>query len=402
MRRRCVLAIGLASNLGLLGWFKYYGFFASEVASVFGGGSSGAIDIALPLGISFFVFQSLSAVVDAYRNPGGSPPSLLRFATYISFFPQLVAGPIVRYSEIEAYLACRVMSLDNFVLGIKRFVLGLAKKVLIANQVALFADTVFAQPVDQIGFFDAWLGCAAYAIQILYDFSGYSDMAIGHGLMFGIRLPENFNRPSTAQSISDFWRRWHMTLSRWFRDYLYIPLGGNRKGRMRTAVNLFAVFALCGFWHGASWNFLVWGLLHGAFLAIERLYFSNAEKSVGFVQIVATRIYVLGVVLVSWAVFRAETMEQAWAFIRAMVFASEAPLIHAYSLVAMSFDVQLALTIGILFSVAKFPLWFVPCSAKRKSPVGEFAGHVAYLAVFAMSIAYVAADTFNPFIYFRF
>ena len=396
--RRCVLVLGVVSNLGLLGWFKYYGFFSESLVGIFGDLDWGTAEIALPLGISFFVFQSLSSVVDAYRHPADEAPSLLRFATYISFFPQLVAGPIVRYSEIKDYLAVRCYGRENFVLGAKRFIGGLAKKVLIANQVALLADTIFAQPAEQLGLFDAWLGCAAYAIQVLYDFSGYSDMAIGLGLMFGIRLPENFNRPYAARSIGAFWRRWHMTLSRWFRDYLYIPLGGNRHGGFRTALNLFIVFALCGFWHGASWNFLLWGLLHGAFLSLERLAGRDRiERLGGFGFGVLGRFYVLGVVCVSWALFRAETVEQAWSFMVAMSGMSGVDVVHSYSLIGLSWDVLAAFAVGAAMALFR---WKKPRALEGTA--GELVSYGIYLVLFLMCISFVAADTYNPFIYFRF
>jgi len=396
--RKVILLIGLATNLGLLAWFKYYGFFTSEILTLFGFDNTSHLKIALPLGISFFVFQSLSAVIDAYRSPNGNRINPLQFAAYVSFFPQLIAGPIVRWNELETFLKKRHYSINTFNEGIRRFIIGLAKKILIANQVAPLADSVFARPLDEIGVLSAWLGCLAYAIQILYDFSGYSDMAIGLGLMFGIRLPENFRSPYQAQSMRDFWRRWHITLSRWFRDYLYIPLGGNRQGSIRTILNLAIVFALCGFWHGANWNFIIWGLAHGLFLSLERFLPHNTLENQSFWRTILKRIYVGIVVLATWAIFRSNDMEQATALLRAMAFLGQTAEPLTLLLAEFSLDIQLSLLIGVAISVIPWrkrdrnikPHWLLAIE------------NLGYLALFLLCIGYIASDSYNPFIYFRF
>ena len=256
-RRRLILGVAVAANLGLLVYFKYLNFLVGALAA--GGVRLDVETVALPLGISFFIFQAMSYTIDVYR--GSAPPArgLAAFACYITMFPQLVAGPIVRYCDVASQLRSRTVGGDKLAAGIQRFVVGLAKKVLVANQVALLADKAFALGTDEVTFGAAWIGTLAYTLQIYFDFSGYSDMAIGLGKMFGFEFLENFNYPYVARSVQDFWRRWHISLSTWFRDYLYIPLGGSRGSPVQTYFNLWVVFALCGFWHGASVNFLVWG-----------------------------------------------------------------------------------------------------------------------------------------------
>ena len=268
-----LLAAAVAVNLVVLGVFKYANFFADNVNSLLLVAGVHPIVIPrvlLPIGISFFTFHAISYVVDVYRRDATAQKSPVHAALYLLLFPQLIAGPIIRYRDIADQLARRVVTLDDFACGVRRFVIGLAKKVLIANVVAGPADRIFAMPFAQLSAAHAWLGVVCYTLQIYFDFSGYSDMAIGLGRMFGFRFPENFRWPYIADSVQEFWRRWHMSLSTWFRDYLYVPLGGNRVSPGRTYVNLVTVFFLCGLWHGASWNFVIWGLWHGAFLVIER------------------------------------------------------------------------------------------------------------------------------------
>lgn len=269
--RRRTVAVGaaVAANLLWLGWFKYAGFLGGIANDVFGLRWRRP-DVHLPIGISFFTFQALSYVIDLGRGRAEPERSALRLALFISLFPQLIAGPIVRYVDIARDLVARRETLARFASGVRRFTVGLGKKMLIANVLAEPADRVFGLAPADLTAPLAWLGVAAYTAQIYFDFSGYSDMAIGLGRMFGFEFPENFRHPYAARSITEFWRRWHITLSTWFRDSLYVPLGGNRRGSARTALNLLAVFLLCGLWHGAAWNFVVWGLYHGALLGLER------------------------------------------------------------------------------------------------------------------------------------
>jgi alginate O-acetyltransferase complex protein AlgI len=265
--RKQSLILGVSANLLLLGYFKYYGFVVADIL-----GLNIAIDDFphLPLGISFFVFQSISYLVDIYRGDARGARSFADLALYIAMFPQLIAGPIVRYASVAEAIQQRYVSFDGVSKGIAIFILGLSYKVLISNNVAEMADASFATPLDQVDVVVAWVGALAYTLQIYFDFAGYSLMAIGIGKMMGFEFPENFNYPYIATSITDFWRRWHMSLSSWFRDYLYIPLGGNQKGVVRTYINLFAVFFLCGLWHGAAWTYVAWGMFHGFVLVIER------------------------------------------------------------------------------------------------------------------------------------
>ena len=267
-------ALAVATNLGLLGFFKYANFFVDNLNQVLPVLGLAPMDIGrvhLPIGISFFTFQALSYIIDLYRNETAVQRSLLNFALYKALFPQLIAGPIVRYRDVAREIEQRTVSLDDFASGVQRFIIGLGKKVLIANVMGRAADTIFATPAETLPATLAWTGSIAFMLQIYFDFSGYSDMAIGLGRMFGFHFLENFNYPYIARSVREFWRRWHISLSTWFRDYLYIPLGGNRHGPVRTGANLLLVFLLCGLWHGASWTFLIWGVYHGIFLVLERV-----------------------------------------------------------------------------------------------------------------------------------
>ena len=405
-RRRLILGVAVAANLGLLVYFKYLNFLVGALAA--GGVRLDVETVALPLGISFFIFQAMSYTIDVYR--GSAPPArgLAAFACYITMFPQLVAGPIVRYCDVASQLRSRTVGGDKLAAGIQRFVVGLAKKVLVANQVALLADKAFALGTDEVTFGAAWIGTLAYTLQIYFDFSGYSDMAIGLGKMFGFEFLENFNYPYVARSVQDFWRRWHISLSTWFRDYLYIPLGGSRGSPVQTYFNLWVVFALCGFWHGASVNFLVWGMYHGLFLVGERLFRGRAAgpRWLGHV-------YTLLVVMFGWVLFRAETWEQTLAFWKAML--GRGPVLAAGSELWFWFgrDVQLALAAGILFSLPVVPAarrrWQAFWARRNPSAaggLGETLGWALRLAVvlglFLACVPLLVAETYNPFIYFRF
>ena len=316
-RAKIVVAVAVAVNLGLLIAFKYSNFLVDQLNVLFGVFRGPHIKLApvhLPLGISFFTFHAISYVVDIHRHKtrGGKP---FDFALYMTLFPHSIAGPIVRYGDIAGQIAHRVITTAGFAEGIRRFIIGLAKKMLVANTVAVAADAIFALPGRELNFSLAWLGVVCYTLQIYFDFSGYSDMAIGLAKLFGIDFLENFNYPYAAGSITDFWRRWHISLSSWFRDYLYIPLGGNRCGRVRNYFNLVIVFFLCGLWHGASWTFAAWGLFHGAFLVLERMKVGRVIESLWSP---VKHLYTLLVVSIGWVLFRADTVAQATAFVKAM------------------------------------------------------------------------------------
>jgi len=303
---RIALAVAIAANLLILGSFKYANFVVDNLDALLSALGVAPIELApvqLPIGISFFTFQSITYVVDIHRRDAAAQRNPFRVGLYIAFFPQLIAGPIVRYRRIADQLVDRHPRIEDVAAGLRRFVVGLGKKVLVANTLAVPADAIFAIPVAELEPGVAWLGVVCFALQIYFDFAGYSDMAIGLGRCFGFDFPENFDWPYTSRSLREFWRRWHMSLSTFFRDYLYIPLGGNRRGATRTAVNLLLVFLLCGLWHGAAWMFVIWGLLHGFFLALERTGFGRVlSRAPAIVQ----QFYVLSVVIGAWGVFRAD------------------------------------------------------------------------------------------------
>lgn len=400
--KNILLIIGVVSNLSALFFFKYWMFFLKNTNIVLETLNFAPItipEIALPIGISFYSFQVISYLVDVYRKEVPAQKNLILLATYVSLFPQLIAGPIVRYQTIEKDLSNRHNTLDNFFIGLRRFVIGLAKKVLIADQMAFIADEIFASPVSNIPCVFAWVGAFSYTLQIFYDFSGYSDMAIGLGRIFNFRFLENFNYPYSAQSIKDFWRRWHISLSSWFKDYLYIPLGGNRKGQIRTNINMFIVFCLCGWWHGASWNFIVWGLYHGIGLVVERGVFEKIISKLKKHNIgnILLNIYVWLFVVVGWVFFRASDLSFAMKFLRIMFTGNnEFPLNSFY--VATNFLTYSNLwvfIIGILFS---YPIFEKISQKIRYSKIESF------LLIILFIVAYVFAmtSTFSPFIYFRF
>jgi alginate O-acetyltransferase complex protein AlgI len=399
-KRHLIFWLAVAANLLALFYYKYFNFAWQVADDVTGGALShhGLMqpDVALPIGISFFTFQALSYIADVYAKRCIAEPSPIRFGMYHSLFPQLIAGPIVRYVEIRDEIGRRTIALDMAVEGLTRFTIGLAKKTIVADHVGLIADQIFALDPAQLTPAVAWLGAVAYGIQILFDFSGYSDMAIGLGRLLGFHFPENFNNPYQSQSMTEFWRRWHMTLTRWFRDYLYIPLGGNRKGAVHTYVNLVVVFFLCGLWHGAGYTFIAWGLFHGAFLAGERLVLHRwAMAPSGLFG----RLYTLAAVTVGWVLFRASNLGQAGAFLRHMTFVrqpeGEAPGVLQY----LPPDRACYLLIGIVLAV-------VPVRKLLSAPATSGAGlavqRAATLILFVYAAAMLSEGTFNPFIYFRF
>lgn len=401
------LAVFVAANLALLAWFKYSALAADlwqRLAALAGRPlpASPWAGPALPLGVSFFTFHGLSYVVDVYRQKVAPTRNLLDFACYFALFPQLVAGPIVRFSEVAEYYVRRAVTLDAFTDGVRRFVIGLGQKVLIANEVAVLADACFALPAADRTAASAWLGAAAYALQIYFDFAGYSGMAVGLGKMFGFTFPENFDRPYAAASVREFWRRWHMTLSRFFRDYLYIPLGGNRHGAIRTGANLIAVFALCGLWHGASWNFLFWGLFHGGFLALERALEPFTPRLSRHLRPLG-HVYTLAVVLFAWVLFRCDTWAQARGVWVAMLDLGTLGRIEVIPWHALAPNVVLAFTAGLLLCT---PLPAALVAAAQRSTAGRVIGApaaaAALVGVFALCLLAIGAGSHNPFIYFRF
>jgi alginate O-acetyltransferase complex protein AlgI len=392
------LVAGIVFNLGLLAYFKYIGFVsenADEVLAFLGlGHLLPVVRVVLPLGISFFAFQGISYLMDIYRGTIQGTSSLFAFATYKAMFPQLIAGPIVRYADIAADLGDRRVESDAVFEGIGRFIRGLAKKALIADTLAVTVDQVFGLSPRELGFEAAWLGVAAYTLQIYFDFSGYSDMAIGMGRMMGFRYPENFNHPYTSRSIGEFWRRWHMTLSAWFRDYLYFPLGGNRRGRARTYVNLVIVFALTGLWHGASWTFVVWGLWHGLFMLVERRFNPDTWPVPVFVR----HVYTMLVVMVGWTLFRADSAEVASRMLKAMFGLGENGAFIWSGAAFMNPLVAGTLVVGVILSmpVRERLRWSMP--ATWWAPASLAAAAILLVACGLR----VLSGSYSPFLYFRF
>jgi alginate O-acetyltransferase complex protein AlgI len=405
-RRRGWLAVAVTGNLGLLAVFKYANFAVANVnalAPILAITPLAVAAIPLPLGISFFTFHAISYVVDVYKRNADAERNLPRFALYILLFPQLIAGPIIRWRDIAAQLRAREARLADFSYGVRRFVLGLGKKVLIANTLGATADRIFALPAGDLTTPLAWLGIVCYTLQIYFDFSGYSDMAIGLMRMFGFRILENFNYPYISRSVREFWRRWHISLSNWFRDYLYIPLGGNRRGERRAYANLVLVFALCGLWHGASWPFVLWGAWHGLFLVIERAGLERILARIGPL----THFYTLLAVMGGWVLFRCETLTQAGHYYAALAgFASGDPLRHPLA-EFLNAQVALTLVIGIVFAAPvarRLGRWRDRVAAQPGLRArGVLAADIAWSAlVYVAACAMLAAGTYNPFIYFRF
>lgn len=397
------ITLSVLANVGLLSYFKYSNFLIEQLNAI--GRAVGWNEIAwasvtLPIGISFYTFQSMSYTIDIARQRVRPVKSILDFGLYVSLFPQLIAGPIVRFHEIQKEVRERRRTLDDFAEGVVRFSHGLAKKVIVADAAALVVDEVFALGPTELTTGAAWLGVLAYTIQIYFDFSGYSDMAIGLGRMFGFHFPENFRRPYSALSITDFWRRWHITLSNWFRDYLYIPLGGSQGSTAHTYRNLVIVFLLTGLWHGANWTFVIWGAYHGALLALERI---TGQRPVGddAPESWTRRALVLTLVMVGWVLFRAETLTQAGWILQAM-FTSMAGPMPAEVATVLTIRVQITLVLSCL--VFLLPRNFVggltlPVGTGRFATAGR-----TVLLLFGLPYAFalVATGAFSPFLYYQF
>lgn len=385
-KRKVVLWASVVFNLGLLFFFKYFSFVTGGLFPV----------IKLPIGISFFTFQIMSYTIDVYRRSVEPQKSLLKLALYISLFPQLIAGPIVRYIDVEKQLTYRECTAEKTARGMIRFSMGLAKKVIVSNTVAAICDGIFGS-TNTVPAFTAWVGVICYALQIYFDFSGYSDMAIGMGHMLGFDFLENFNYPYVSCSVQEFWRRWHISLSSWFRDYLYIPLGGNRRGKVRTYINLIIVFACTGLWHGASFSFIVWGLWHGLFLVIERLGFKKVldklPKFIGW-------IYTMLVVLVGWVFFRADTLSAAMKYLGEM-FSFSGGVANGMA----QFD-NLSFIITVIAIILCTPVYQFLKGKLEKTEGGKKAafviGAVLATGLFILSVIFLTGSGYNPFIYFRF
>ncbi len=386
---------GVVIGLGFLGYYKYADFFIENFNAVTGL-SIPILRIALPIGISFYTFQIVSYVIDVYRKETKAQRNIINLAAYITMFPQLIAGPIVRYVDIEVQLRERKHTVDKISLGIRRFILGLGKKILIANALGELCD-IFRETAGPSVLF-AWIYGIAFSLHIYFDFSGYSDMAIGLGHIFGFDFLENFNYPYISKSVTEFWRRWHMSLGSWFRDYLYIPLGGNRVGKVRWFFNIFVVWLATGFWHGAAWNFIVWGLMFGVLLVIEKLWLLDFLKK----HTIISRIYVLFIVMISFIIFNAPTMSQAWIDIISLFGAGDLPLVTVDTLYYLR---SYALIFVIAF-IGATPLMKTVINKINKTLVGNKILNVAEPIVLASLLvvmtAFLVDGSFNPFLYFRF
>ena len=402
-RKKVFLALAVILNLGVLGVFKYTGFLLESVNAVTGL-SIPVPEIALPIGISFFTFQALSYVIDVYRGAAPMEKNYLNILLYISFFPQLIAGPIVKFHDINEALRDRKQTPALSAAGMRRFICGLGKKVLIANVMGQTADAVFALEGDTLSAALAWLGAVAYMLQIYYDFSGYSDMAIGLGKMFGFSFRENFNYPYTADNIQDFWRRWHISMSTWFKEYLYIPLGGNRKGKARTSINKIIVFFCTGLWHGANWTFVLWGLYHGFFLLLEAYVpaIKKLPKAVG-------KIYSLFVVCIGFVLFRAESVGQFGQFVAKMFtgfsFTAESSALLMRQLTPWFLFILVIAVLGAGF--LKKPVALIREKMGDPAALGKMNAARVVMSVLAVlllvwCVIRLSGQSYNPFIYFRF
>ena len=405
-QRKAGLGLSLVGSLSLLFYYKYSNFAVDSArgfAEAFGlpiADSMQLATIALPIGISFYTFQGISYTLDIYWGRIRANKSFINYGTYVAMFPHQIAGPIVRYADIAPELAERHVTVEKFGLGAERFIIGLAKKVLLANTFASLADQIFNARLTDINTPTAWLGIVAYALQIYFDFSGYSDMAIGLGKMVGFDFKENFNYPYIARSVQDFWRRWHISLSSWFRDYVYIPLGGNRSSEVKTYRNLLIVFFVTGLWHGASLNFVVWGLFHGVFLLVER---AGLGKWLDRVPAIVGHVYTLLVVLVGWVFFRATDLSSAVAYLGKMVgLGAESALVAYPPSFFLSGEVVVSLLLAFVLATPVYH-WFQRVWQKLPAPgPRELAYSFVLFGLFVMAVMYLAADTYNPFIYFRF
>ena len=405
--RKKILIFSITVNLIVLFIFKYLGF-TCEIINVFINSLHlrplTVLNLILPIGISFYTFQEISYLVDVYRNPGLVQKNVLNLGLYITFFPQLIAGPIVRYHDINYQIENRRENIADFSKGLERFIVGLSKKVILANNFALVCDAIYDSSFTSYGTLAAWIAAISYALQIYYDFSGYSDMAIGIAKLFGFDLLENFDYPYSASSITDFWKRWHISLTNFFRDYVYIPLGGNRKGKARTVLNRFFVFLLTGLWHGASFNFIFWGLAHGTSMILERQTKINERNNV--ILRIGYRVFTLFVIIFLWVLFRNETKETVKIWLKMLginynIFLSSVHKDKVLPLMFFYVDTKFYILtfFGLIFS---FPWWKKISFLKEKFIAVKVIKCICLVILLWICFSFLASNTYNPFIYFRF
>lgn len=393
--RKRWMVIDVIFNLAIIGFFKYGNFLIQNINGIFHS-NIGEMNLGLPIGISFYTFQVLSYVIDVYKKTVPAQKNIINLGMYITLFPQLIAGPIVRYETIADEIENRKENFSEVAIGLKRFFIGLGKKVLIANQMALIADTIYGGDLADAGTITLWLAAIAYTLQIYFDFSGYSDMAIGLGRMFGFHFLENFNYPYIAKSITDFWRRWHISLSTWFRDYVYIPLGGNRVSKIKWLRNILVVWLLTGLWHGASWNFILWGVYYGIILIIEKLFLGKLiEKLPKFVQ----HIYALFFIIIGWVIFRVENFSQMGMVLQKMFIYKASGILDN---IILNFDIFSSLPFIIIGIIGSIPILAKIKDKTKEKPKYNILSNVWAFAIFIISICFLLSATYNPFIYFRF
>ena len=392
---KTLLILCVVGNIGALGVFKYADLLIGTINGI-AGSHLALLELALPIGISFYTFQALSYVIDVYRGTVAAQKNPITFGTYIALFPQLIAGPIVQYKTVEEQLSCRRETAAQFAAGIGRFTIGLGKKVLIANQVGALWDTVSALPQAQLAAGTAWLGALAFTFQIYFDFSGYSDMAIGLGKMLGFEFLENFDYPYLSRSITEYWRRWHISLGTWFREYVYIPLGGNRHGLSRQILNLIIVWGLTGLWHGASWNFLLWGLYYGVILIVEKVWLLRPlQKAPAAVQ----HLYSLLLIILGWIIFALTDFSAIGGYFAAL-FGAHGGL-DSSTMYLLTSNLILLVIAG--FASTRLPAKLAAGFVQRLTPAGQTAVKcIFYTGVLLMCIAFLVGDSYNPFLYFRF
>ena len=390
---KIVLIVSVVGNLAILGFFKYSDFLISNINSLFNLNIS-LLAIALPIGISFYTFQTMSYTIDVYKQNVKAQKNFISFATYVTLFPQLIAGPIVKYRDVSESLENRKENIADFSEGIKRFIIGLFKKVMIANNAGFIWESIHSLPYSEISLSLAWIGAICYSLQIYYDFSGYSDMAIGLGKMFGFHFLENFNYPYIAKSITDFWRKWHISLSSWFKEYVYIPLGGSRKTIARTVINLLIVWFLTGLWHGASWNFVVWGLYFGVLLIIEKFVLKKVlDKMPSFIR----HLYTLFFVIISWVIFACPTLEDGLNYISIMFnFNNEIISTESIYLISTHFVLFIIAIIGCT------PIFKKINEKLKNNKLFMIIEIIICLILFFISLSFLVGSTYNPFLYFRF
>ncbi len=400
LKKNFALGVTVLLNLGNLIYFKYFNFIIDNINHLFRSNID-FIHVVMPIGISFYTFQALSYVIDVYRQDVKVQKNIYKLALFICLFPQLIAGPIVKYHDIEEQIDSREVNFEKVNLGVKRFIIGLSKKMLIANTMGAIVDKIFIQDPHNFSHLVSWIGAFAYSFQLYFDFSGYSDMAIGLGLIFGFKFMENFNYPYISKSITEFWRRWHISLSTWFKEYVYIPLGGNRKGKLKQLKNLGIVFLLTGIWHGAAWNFVVWGLWHGFFIIIEKVLnikeFESKQHSKCVNALMHT--YCILTFVIGWVIFRADNIKYAWDYLMNMF-----GLLHLKPDQFLYYNAYYVERIEIItFIVA------IICASglfknilNRKTNLGKIVLNIWLIILFVLSSATIASSTYNPFIYFRF